>query len=402
MKHFTCALAVLCLSPLAFAQDKNPTQVKIEGHVVKPAKLEPTDDMIRKHIKLPPGFRISVFATDMQNARMLAVDPETGNVYLTRRTEGDVVLLQDADNDGKADRKQTVAARPQMHGIAIHKKRMYLATVNDVYVADINADGTLGNLQRIIDDLPDGGQHPNRTIAVGPDEHLYISVGSTCNACNETNPESATILRATLDGKSRTIFASGLRNTIGFGWQPRTGAMYGADHGIDWLGDDEQKEEFNLIEQGKQYGWPYIYADGKKNPQDEPPGGVTLDEWKKLSKEPLLLYNAHAAPMQMVFYTGKQFPIETHGNAFIAMRGSWNRETPSGYEIARIRTDDTGKPVAWEPFITGWRVDQGDGKWGQLGRLAGIAMAKDGSLLVSDDANGVIYRISYDKNAEAK
>ena len=142
-------------------------------------------------------------------------------------------------------------------------------------------DGTFGELERIINDLPDGGQHPNRTLGIGPDDHLYISAGSTCNACAETNPESATLLRASKDGTSRTIFAKGLRNTIGFDWQPESGVLWGMDHGIDWLGDEEQVEELNRLEQGKQYGWPYVYGMGEFNPQDHPPEGITLEQWAR-------------------------------------------------------------------------------------------------------------------------
>src|SRR5690606_16282093 len=162
-----------------------------------------------------------------------------GTVYATRRDEGDVIMLRDADRDGRADGAPVVVAhRPGAHGLAIHDGRLYLATVKEVFVADIGQDGRPGPLQMLVGDLPDGGQHPNRTLAFGPDGMVYVSIGSTCNACNETNPEHATLLRMSPDGKSRTIFASGLRNTIGFGWHPETGEMWGMDHNIDSLGDD--------------------------------------------------------------------------------------------------------------------------------------------------------------------
>jgi glucose/arabinose dehydrogenase len=287
-----------------------------------------------------------------------------------------------------------VAKKPNMHGIAIHGGRMYLAAVTQVYAADIRENGTLGELQPIIDGLPDGGQHPNRTIAFGPDGMLHITVGSTCNACAETNEENATILRTNPAGSQRTIFASGLRNTIGFGWHPETGELWGMDHGIDWLGDQEQKEELNHLVEGRKYGWPYVYADGKINPADEPPAGVTPQEWAEQSEEPVLLHTAHSAPMQMAFYTGTQFPEDYRNDAFVAMRGSWNRKPPSGYEVVRIDFQD-GKPVAFEPFLTGFLVEREDGTHGMFGRPVGLAAMPDGSLLVGDDTNGVIYRIAY-------
>jgi glucose/arabinose dehydrogenase len=253
--------AAVALAWPAFAQRD---AVEIVGHVNKPSKLQPSEAQI-KRLTVPDGFDVRVFARDLGNPRIIAV-AGNGLVYVTRRETGDVLMLRDENGDGKADEQVVVASRPDMHGIAIDGTRMYLATVNDVYVTEINADGTLQELSRIIDDLPEAGQHPNRTLAIGPEGMLFITVGSTCNACGESNPENATVLRASPDGSSRTIFASGLRNTIGFDWHPETGELWAMDHGIDWLGDNEQQEELNLIEEGRQYGWPYIYADGKENP----------------------------------------------------------------------------------------------------------------------------------------
>lgn len=375
------------------------SDVTIEGSVLEPRKIEIHDDQeLVDLLRVPDGFTVEVFARDLINPRMLAVS-DAGHLYATRRSVGDVVLLKDEDGDGEADGVQTVASRAGMHGIAFDGNQVFLVTVNDVYIADVKEDGTFGDLKRIINDLPDGGQHPNRTIAVGPDDMLYISVGSTCNACSETNPESATILRAAKDGTSRTIFAKGLRNTIGFGWEPSTGALFGFDHGIDWLGDEEQVEEVNRIEQGKQYGWPYVYGMSQPNPQDNPPAGMTLEDWAKLSEEPVLGYTAHSAPMQMAFYDGSAFSDEYRGDAFVAMRGSWNRRPPSGYEVLRIDFED-GKPVAFEKFLEGFLVEQQDGSYGYLGRLTGIAVGKDGSLFVADDDNGIVYRIDYEGSTE--
>lgn len=386
-------LAATLVTSTVQAQGQQPfTDEQIVNHVYKPERLAPTDERIGS-LKLPAGFKVETFAEGLKNPRIIAV-AEDGTVYVTRRDIGDVVMLGDLNGDGFMEAHTTVAARPQMHGIAIHGRRMYLATVRDVYVADIRDNGTLGELRRIIGDLPDGGQHPNRTLAIGPDGMLYVTVGSTCNACDETNPESATVLRASPDGKQRRIFASGLRNTIGFGWHPETGQLWGMDHGIDWLGDDAQPEELNLIEEGKRYGWPYIYADGKENPQDEPPGNMTMEPWRRSSASPVLMYTAHAAPMQLVFYTGRQFPEAYRGDAFVTMRGSWNRKPPSGYEVVRVRFEN-GWPVAFEPFLTGFVSETENGRHGHFGRPVGLAVAKDGSLLVGDDVNGIIYRISH-------
>ncbi|RYY75367.1 MAG: YbhB/YbcL family Raf kinase inhibitor-like protein [Gammaproteobacteria bacterium] len=371
-------------------QDPKAADVVVVGHVLEPKKL-PAKDLLQ-NIALPRGFEINVFAEGLVNPRMIAV-AESGAVYVTRRDVGDVIKLVDLNNDGAADKKEVVANRPGMHGIAIDKNTVYLATVNDLYKAPILADGKFGTLEHFVDDLPDGGQHPNRTLAVGPDEKLYVSVGSTCNACDETNPESATMLQMNKDGTKRKIFASGLRNTIGFDFEPTTGELWGMDHGIDWLGDNEQHEELNHIVEGKQYGWPYVYDDGKFNPQDEPPGDISLQEWAARSLNPIGYYTPHAAPMQMTFYTGNQFPSDYKGDAFFALRGSWNRKPPAGYEVARVHFEG-GKPIKFEAFVQGFLTREGD-RWFHHGRLAGLAQARDGSLLLSDDTNGVIYRIAY-------
>ncbi|MBJ3785090.1 PQQ-dependent sugar dehydrogenase [Devosia sediminis] len=383
------AATAICLLPAAaFAQPQGNvglySDVTIEGAILEPEPIAVSDDAeLAGLIRVPEGFSVAVAGREMGNIRMLATHGD--HVYATRRTEADVIRFDDEDGDGTYEGFTVVAARPGMHGIAIHEDTVYLATVNEVYTAPIAADGTFGELTRIIDDLPDGGQHPNRTLAIGPDGMLYISAGSTCNACAETNPESATMLRAKPDGSSRTIFATGLRNTIGFGWEPNTGRLYGADHGIDWLGDNEQQEEFNLVEQGKQYGWPYVYDFSRLNPQDNPPEGITLEQWAEMSEEPALGYTAHAAPMQMTFYTGDAFPEEYRGDAFVAMRGSWNRRPPSGYEISRIDFNAEGEPVTWDHFAEGFLIEGEDGGYGFLSRLAGITQTSDGDLLVADD-----------------
>ncbi len=337
---------------------------------------------------MPPGFRIEKFAENAGNARVLTVGPD-GSVYLTRREQGDILMFKVGANGLASGAPIRVASRTGLHGLAISKGKVYIATVHEIFTANLLPDGTFGPLEMIIHDLPDAGQHNTRMVQVGPDDMLYISVASTCNECAEPNAENATILRATLDGKRRSIFASGLRDTIGWGWQPQTGELWGMDQGMDWLGDDNQPEELNHIEKGKRYGWPYVYGDGKLNPHVDPLGGVKKSEWANASVPMALGYTAHSAPMQLSFYNATQFPAEYQGDAFVSMRGSWNRKPPSGYEVVRIHFQN-GQAVSILPFVTGFITPQGE-----YGRLVGNAIAKDGSLLFTDDRNGVIYRVSY-------
>jgi Raf kinase inhibitor-like YbhB/YbcL family protein len=386
-------LVSILAASAAVAQQGDGTDVQIAAKVFKPAKVEATADRIRQ-LKVAGGFAVNVFASGLKNTRILAVSPE-GRVYVSRRDQGDVLMLEDADGDGRADAAPVVVAnRAGAHGLAIHDGKFYIATVKEVFVAALQRDGRLGPLTMLVGDLPDSGQHPNRTLAFGPDNMLYVSAGSTCNACNESNPENATLLRMSPDGEGRTIFASGLRNTIGFAWHRTTGELWGMDHGIDYLGDEVQPEELNRIERGNQYGWPHIWGAGGENPQSTPVGGITKAQWRDESVPMVLGYNAHSAPMQMLFYGGsgaKAFPAEYRNDAFVAMRGSWNRKPASGYEIVRIRFAD-GQPRSIEPFVTGFLTDGGAT---HIARPVGLAEARDGSLLMSDDANGVIYRIAY-------
>ncbi|MEW5683918.1 MAG: YbhB/YbcL family Raf kinase inhibitor-like protein [Pseudomonadota bacterium] len=393
----TVAVAALAVAAPTWAQQGDGTEVPISTNVFKPDKRDPTPARM-SGIKAPAGFAVTAFAMGLKNARILAVSP-SGAVYLSRRDQGDVLLLKDSNGDGKADGAPiTVANRAGAHGLAIKDGKLYLVTVKEVFVADILPDDRLGPLTLLIGDLPDSGQHPNRTIAFGPDGMLYISVGSTCNACNESNPENATILRASPDGKSRVIVATGLRNTIGFGWQPRTGELWGMDHGIDFLGDQIQPEELNKIEQGKTYGWPHIWGEEGENPQSTPVGEITKAQWKAMSTPMTLGYAAHAAPMQMVFYNGGNFPADYEGDALVTMRGSWNRNPAAGYEIVRVRFNG-GQARSIEPFVTGFLTDGGKT---HIARPVGLAQAKDGSLLMADDANGVIYRIAYTAGGPAR
>jgi glucose/arabinose dehydrogenase len=314
------------------------------------------------------------------------------HLYVTRPDPGDVLRLTDTDADGIADEQTTVAADlPLVHGIVFRGAQVYLATATQVLLADVDASGGFARPAVIIDDLPDGGQHPRRTLGISPEDELFISVGSSCDACEESNEEHATMLRATLDGATRSIFASGLRNTIGFAWHPTTRQLWGMDHGSDWRGDDIPPEELNAIMEGGDYGWPYCYGDRRIDPVIQDPPHSTKETYCAMTRAPELWTQAHKAPIGFTFATGASFPAEYQDDAFIAMHGSWNRFPPTGYEVVRLVFDD-GVPQRFEPFVTGFLSDDGSSTFG---RPAGVAVASDGALLFSDDTSGVIYRVSY-------
>ena len=366
---------------------KIPGETASQSNIVKPAALEATDERIAA-LRIPPGLKLEKFAEGLKSPRVIVVGAD-GNIYVSSRDEGTISLLK--VRDGKVAPARTVLTKPNVHGMAISGGRLFYATIREIFSSPINPDGSLGAEARIAGDFPDAGQHPNRTIAFGPDGLLYISVGSTCNDCEENNPENATLIRMKVDGTGCEVVASGLRNTIGFAWQPGTGALYGLDNGVDAFGDDEQPEELNRIEPGKKYGWPYILGNGMKHPLREPKSG-TLDDWDKSSVRPVLTFTAHAASMQLLFADRTNLPAEYRGDAFATMHGSWNRNPPSGYEVVRIRFEN-GQPRSIEPFVSGFLVKGSDGKWGRFARPFGLAVAADGSLLLGDEQNGVLYRI---------
>ena len=359
----------------------------VVAHTFFPEHRRAPDD-VTNVLHVPAGFAVDAFAEGISGARMLAVSDD-GTVYVTRPDAGEVTMLR-PDASGKAQRSPAARGMPGVHGIAIRGNQMYLATTKEVTVADIDSDGSLGERRVIVASLPDGGQHARRTIGIGPDGMLYISVGSDCNACAEPDGEHATMLRTPPTGGAREVFASGLRNTIGFDWDPRSHELWGMDNGIDFAGDDDPPEELNRLVQGGDYGWPFRVGNNRVNRLFDR-AKVSPTEFQKQTIAPFLTYAAHAAPIAMVFYSGSQFPGDYQGSAFVAMHGSWNRESPSGYKVVRIVFRD-GEPQRFDDFLTGFLVDRDKA---HIGRPAGLALAKDGSLLVSDDSNGVIYRVSY-------
>ncbi|UOQ76479.1 PQQ-dependent sugar dehydrogenase [Hymenobacter sp. 5516J-16] len=384
--------ATLLFACSATAQNVPPeaTPFRMTGNIYLPKKLPATPERISS-LKAPAGFTVSAYAQGLDMPRMLAVAPN-GDVYVSNRVKGTVTLIRDANQDGKAEVMQQVAQKPHLHGLALKDGKLYMAAIRELYVADVKPDGSLSEPKMLYQDLPDAGQHANRTLQFGPDGQLYLSVGSTCNACDEDNPENATLLQIKTDGSGRRVYARGLRNTIGFDWHPTTRQLYGLDHGIDWLGDEDQQEEFNQIKEGGHYGWPSIIADGKPYPANKPKSGDSYAQFDAKAVRPLLLYKAHSAPLGLVFNRGQQFPAEFRHDAFVTMHGSWNRAQPSGYKIVRVRFNEQGQPQQFEDFVTGWLIENDKS---EFGRPCSIVQAPDGSLLVSDDDNGVIYRVAY-------
>ena len=360
----------------------------------RPTRVDATEELIAS-LSVKDGFSVNVFASGLDNARMLA--SHGGHIYVTQPMMGDVVMLTDANSDGVAEGQITaISGLPNVHGIVFDEDDVYLATVQEVYRAAVDADGTFGATTTLVDDLPNGGQHPYRTLGIGPDGNLYISVGSDCDSCIEPDDEHATLLRMPLSGGERAIFAAGLRNTIGFDWHPVTGALWGMDQGSDQRGNETPPEELNRIQAGRNYGWPFCFGEADIDPiTDDPPAGSKA-EFCATTVPSVLSYDAHNSPIGFTFYRADQFPASYVNSAFIAFHGSWNRFPPSGYEIVQVLFDGDGNPTGFEDFVTGFLINDGTE---EFGRPAGITVDSEGALLFSDDENGYIYRVQYEQQS---
>ena len=329
-------------------------------------------------LHVPAGFRVSVFAQKLDGVRNLVIGP--GNVlYAALQEGGTIVKLPDANNDGHAD-STIIMARGLRgpFGIAFRGDTMYVAEMTAVK----RFDPGVAQPVTIVPRLPSGG-HATRTIVFGPDGKMYVSVGSSCNLCDEGDSMRAAVLQFNRDGSGGRVFARGLRNSVGLAFHPTTGELWATNNDRDNLGDDVPPERINIIKEGRYYGWPQCYLPATPNPEYRSADCSTVEA-------PAITFQAHSAPLGMAFYTGTAFPRPYRGDAFVAYHGSWNRTVPTGAKVVRVRVT-SGKPTAIEDFITGWQRPDGS-RWG---RPVGIAVASDGALLVSDDQGGKIWRVSY-------
>jgi len=334
------------------------------------------DDQLR----VPNGFKISVFAQNVQGVRYMVLGPDNA-IYASQPASGLVVKITDRNNDGVADTIVTVASGlGGPFGIAFRGDTMYVAEVRQV----VRFDPGKTQPVRIISDIPAGG-HSTRTILFGPDGKLYLSVGSSCNLCDERDSLRASVSVYNRDGSGGRVFARGLRNTVGMAFNPTTGELWGNNNDRDNLGDDLPPEHVNIIKDGRYYGWPQCYLPGKPNPEY---GSADCSQ----VEPPAITVQAHSAPLGLAFYTGTQFPADYRGDAFMTLHGSWNRSIPTGAKVVRVQVDSGGRRATGvDDFITGWQ--RGDGsRWG---RPVGLLVLPDGSLLVSDDTGGKIWRVTY-------
>lgn len=365
---------LLSLPTLAGAQDYGPTPVTLPSSTFGGRLNAPAGVTITEYAKVP-GARALLVGTD-------------GSVYVSLPRRNEIVRLVDANRDGVAESQDVaVTGLNRPHGMALRDGFLYVANTDGVVRVRLGPDGKAQGSPESLNQYSTGGGHWTRTVVFGRDGAMYVSIGSTCNICEEATPDRAAVMRYDADGKNGRLFSSGLRNAVGMAVHPTTGEVWVTQHERDNLRPNHQDlppEEINILRDGGHYGWPYCHSDRVPNPEfnDVARCATTLP--------PALPMQAHSAPLGITFLDrATQLPAAFRGDALVAFHGSWNRDVPTGAKIVRIRVRD-GKPAGYEDFITGWQDATGR-RWG---RPVDVVVHNDGSLLVSDDQGGTIYRVT--------
>jgi glucose/arabinose dehydrogenase len=367
---------------------KNPN---LSGHPPR-LTVTPQEQIPLKDIKVPPGFQVELWAHGIPGGRMMTRG-DNGTVFLGTRVIGRVYAVM--DKGGQRSTKVIAEKLVQPNGVLFHKGSLYVAAINKVLRYD-NIEANLENIPAPVDmtdafKLPPDVHHNWKFLAFGPDNKIYIPVGSPCNVC-EVNPGvHGQIRRYNLDGSGMEIVARGVRNSVGFDFHPKTGELWFTDNGRDWASETGFEEELNRVPAkmiGAHFGFPYCHANGQPDPDIVVPNACANVQL------PVTTLGAHAAALGMRFYTGKMFPAEYQGAILVARRGSWNKTEKNGYDVLMVKVTPEGKNAKVTPFLTGL-LDKEKNTF--LGRPVDVMQMPDGSVLVSDEENGAIYRVSYKK-----
>ena len=339
-------------------------------------------------LRLPTGFSISVLSESVPNARQMALS-DTGTLFVGTLQAGDVYAISNALSANPAAPVVIAKGLTMPSGLALQGNDLYVGALNRILRFQ-NVEAHLAPdapFTVITDTLPDKTHHGWKYLGFGPDGALYIPVGAPCNICLSTDERFASLLRMELDSGQVSVYARGIRNTVGFDWHPRTNALWFTDNGRDMLGDDVPAEEVNVAARpGLHFGYPFVHAGTLPDPEfgDKIEQAAQTEEFAA----PRLLIQAHSAALGVAFYDAERFPANYHGALFIAEHGSWNRSSKVGYQVSVVTFDESGEH--YSPFITGWLAEEEN--WG---RPNDVLVAPDGSLLISDDQAGAIYRVTY-------
>ncbi len=382
---FLSACTLRIASPSRLTDEPAPTAIPlpVSESETQSQAINPPE----RPVNLPPGFGISVYAKGLDDPRMIAVGLD-GYLYVAERGAGRILRLPDRNRDGLLDQIE-VAADGLVSPSSLDFYRdgsLYVGeTQRIVRLVDPDGDGIYQVMEEVISALPVGG-HSTRTVLFSPDfESLFVSIGSSCNVCNEGDERRAAIMRYDPDGSDPRVFARGLRNAVGITFRPNTVELWATNNGRDFLGDDLPPDAIYLIQESGDYGWPRCHVGRIIDPEFGSSGAC------ENVIPPVVEIQAHSAPLGLEFYSGDQFPEEYRGDLFVALHGSWNRSVPVGYKVIRIPIDADGIPQPAEDFAVGWLV-----RGSAWGRPVDLVTGLDGSLYLSDDAGGKIYRIFFD------
>jgi glucose/arabinose dehydrogenase len=347
------------------------------------ALASPATDKVLQNVRLPAGFKLEVYADNVPAARSLAIGPR-GTLFVGTRVSS-VYAISGSPGTGLKPTVRVIAEKLNMpNGVAFRDGSLYVAEVHRILRYD-DIESTLTNIPApkvVRGDLPTARYHGWRYIGFGPDGKLYVSIGAPCNVCNE--PNFGLITRMNADGSGQEVFARGIRNSVGFTWHPITKELWFTDNGRDYLGDDSPPDELNFAPRaGLDFGFPYCHGRDTKDPEFGKLGDCSR------STPPVQALGAHVAALGVKFYTGTAFPEKYRNQIFIAEHGSWNRSTKSGYRLSLVRLDGN-KAIGYEPFATGFNRDDK-----VFGRPVDLLVLEDGSMLISDDTAGAIYRLTY-------
>jgi glucose/arabinose dehydrogenase len=390
MRRIVMVAAMAASVPaMACAQDSRPTgsAAAASGAAAPAGDGGVTATTLGGRLRVPPGFTVTEWA-QVGGPRFMALAPD-GAVYVSRPGARVVDRLEDKDGDGRAESRTTaVSGLTYPHGVAIRDGRLYVAMLDAVVRTALGGDGRASARLDTLARYTGGGGHRTRTVVFGADGAMYVSIGSSCNVCIEKDADRATVMRYDANGKNGRVFARGLRNAVGLAVNPATRQLWATTHERDNLRPEHQDlppEEIDILRDGADYGWPYCWGDRQPNPEF---GDKARCE---RTVAPALAMQAHSAPLDITFLDrASTFPRDWRGDALVAFHGSWNRDEPTGAKVVRVRVRD-GRPVSYEEFIVGFQQEDGS-RWG---RPAGLLVLKDGSVLVSDDQGGRIWRVTY-------
>lgn len=382
-KFFAVFIGVIALLLLGLYIFREPLMEQVAPRFgVRP----PTGAAAPTELTLPAGFASSIFAEGLDDPRFMTVGAD-GTLFVAERGASRVIALPDEDGDGQADEVIVIA-----EGFERPSSVIFRPGTNELYVGEtphvtrLLLDG-FKVIERdiIIPDLPPQRGHHTTSLLFDDADKLYVSVGSSCNVCEEEEPHLATVWMYDADGSNGRLFMKGLRNAVGLARNAQTGEIWASNNGRDLMGDDTPPETVYILEDGADAGWPYCHAGNIPDPdygqEGTPCAGITA---------PAINMQPHAAPLGLTFYDASLFPADYQGDLFIALHGSWNRSTPVGYNIVRVPIENGQVAGEVEPFATGWLLENLD----STGRPVDVVVAADGALLVSDDKAGLIYRIA--------